>query len=58
MPVFLHGLPSRVSDPDQYWIRIQSGQWILIKEVKNDPQKVEKNKKFHVFKSWMFSIES
>jgi hypothetical protein len=39
----------RVSDPDPYWIRIQSGQWIRsgsgpvfgirIQEGKNDPQK-------------------
>ncbi len=26
-------------DPNPYWIRIQSGQWIRIHEAKNDPQK-------------------
>ena len=32
---------ARVSDsnPDPYWIRIQSGQWIRIQEGKRDPQK-------------------
>jgi hypothetical protein len=32
--------------------------WILIQEGKHDPQKyVEKVRKFHVFKCWMFSFE-
>jgi hypothetical protein len=31
---------------------------IRIQEGKNDPQKVEKIKKFHVLKCWMFSFES
>ncbi len=30
---------SRVPDPDPDWIRIQSGQWIRIRILKNDPQK-------------------
>jgi hypothetical protein len=38
-------------------IRIQSGQWIRIQEGKNDQQKIEKNKEFHVLKCWMFSFE-
>jgi hypothetical protein len=29
----------KVADPDPYWVRIQSGQWIRIQEGKNDPQK-------------------
>jgi hypothetical protein len=29
---------SRVVEQDPNWIRIQSGQWILIQEGKNDPQ--------------------
>ncbi len=28
---------SRVSDPDPYWIRIQSGQWIWIRIRNPDP---------------------
>jgi len=38
-------------------IWIQSGQWIRIREGKNDPQKWEKIKKFHVLECWMFSFE-
>ncbi len=45
-----HGPEVRVVDPDSHWIRIQSGQWIRIQEGKNNPQKVEKIKKFHVLK--------
>jgi len=30
-------LPIRVSDPDPYWIRIQSGQWIRIRIRNLDP---------------------
>jgi len=39
--------------------RIHSGHWIRIpiQEGKNDPQKIEKMKKFHVLKCWMFSFE-
>ncbi len=35
------GVLDRVSDPDPYWIRIQSDHWIRIRiqEGKNDPQK-------------------
>jgi hypothetical protein len=39
----------RVADPDPNWIRIQEGK---------NTHKVEKNKKIHVFKCWMFSFES
>jgi hypothetical protein len=37
-------------------IRIQSGQWIRIRNPDPDPggQKVEKIKKFHILKCWMF----
>jgi hypothetical protein len=31
------GLAGRVSDPDTYWIRIQSGQWIRIRIRDPDP---------------------
>ncbi len=57
----------KVSDPDPYWIRIQSGQWIRIRirnlypdpGEKNDPQKyIKKIKKFYVLKCWMFTFES
>ncbi len=56
----------RVADPDPNWIRIQSGQWIRISIRNPDPDlggqkwptKVEKIKKFHVLKCWMFSFES
>jgi hypothetical protein len=40
-----------------FQIRIQSGQWIRIQERKNDPQKKEKVKLFHVLKCWMFSFD-
>jgi hypothetical protein len=39
-------VPSRVSDLDPDWIRIQSGQWI--REGKKDTQKEKKIEKFHV----------
>jgi hypothetical protein len=53
----------RVSDPDPYWIRIQSGQWIRIRIRNPDldpggqklPTKVEK---IHVLKCWMASFVS
>jgi hypothetical protein len=51
-----------VADPD--WIRIQSGQWIRIRNPDPDPgaQKVthknKKGKKFHVLKCWMFSLRA
>jgi hypothetical protein len=54
-------LKSSVSDPD--WIRVQSGQRILILNPDPDPggqklpKKIEKVKKFHVLKCWMFSFE-
>jgi hypothetical protein len=31
------GEDGRVSDPDPYWIRIQSGQWIRIRIRNPDP---------------------
>jgi hypothetical protein len=34
-----------ISDPN-----LKTGQWIRIRESKNDPQKSEKGKKFHVLK--------
>jgi hypothetical protein len=40
----------RVSDPDPYRIRIQSGQWIPIQEGKNYPQDKKNFLKFHVLK--------
>jgi hypothetical protein len=56
---------TRVSDPDLYWIRIQSGQWIRIRiRIRNPdpdpggqkcPTKVEK---IHVLKCWMASFVS
>jgi hypothetical protein len=48
------------TDPD--WNRIQSGQWIRIRNPDPDPgvqklpTKVEKIKKFHVLKCWLFSF--
>jgi hypothetical protein len=36
-------------------IRIDFGRRIRI-QVNNDPQKLKKVKKFHVLKSWMFSL--
>ncbi len=39
----------KVADPDPNWIRIQSGQWIRIRNPdldpggKNDPKRIEKN---------------
>ncbi len=55
---FHMGAQFRVSDPDQDWIRIQSGQWIRIRFRNPDPDpggqkwptKVEK---IHVLKCWM-----
>jgi hypothetical protein len=51
------------ADPDPYWIWIQSGQWIRIQSgqwirIHIDGHKVEKNKKYHFLKCWMFSLES
>ena len=55
-------IPS-VLDPDPDWIRIQSGQWIRIRNPDPEPggqkrsTKVEKIKKFHVLKSFMEAKE-
>jgi hypothetical protein len=53
-----------IADPDPYWIRIQSGQWIRNRIRNPDPEpggqkmthKSRKSKKFHVWKCWKFSF--
>jgi hypothetical protein len=52
-------VPYRDADPDPDWIRIQSGQWIQIRNPDPDPggqkcpTKVEIFFKVHVLKCWM-----
>ncbi len=61
IPIAAPSIFVSVSHP--YWIRIQSRQWIRIRNPDPDPgghkwpTKVEKLKKFHVLKCWMFSFE-
>jgi hypothetical protein len=42
------------------WMQLCMGMriWIWIKEGKNDPQKLKKVEKCHVYKGWLFCFES